>query len=374
MIYNDFKGEKLSALGLGMMRLPVKAKIYTNIDTKQVEQMVKYALDNGINYFDTAWGYHLGKSETTVGKVLSKYPRDSYNLATKFPGYDTRHFGRHEKIFEKQLEKCKTDYFDFYLMHCVDEKNIEYYLNDEKYGTVSYFVQKKKEGKIRHLGFSVHASYETFKRFLDKYGEHMEFCQIQLNWIDFNFQEANKKIELLNKLGIAIWVMEPVRGGKLAQLAPEQMAKLEKLRPGVSSVEWCFRYLQSMGTTMILSGMSNLEQIKDNVRIFSESKPTTDEENQVLYNIGYEMSGSVPCTACRYCISKCPKNIEIPDLIKIYNDNRGFDNKSIKSSVLSSIEIGKRPDDCIGCRSCEAVCPQEIRISEVFSDFKSRLK
>lgn len=201
MIYKNFKGLHLSSLGFGTMRLPTISGDVSKIDQEKVEEIFDYAIKNGVNYFDTAWGYHMGESEIAVGKALSKYKRESFYLATKFPGYDVSNMGKVAEIFEKQLKKCQVDYFDFYLVHNVCEANIEYYL-DPQYKTVEYLLEQKKNGRIKHLGFSTHADFGNFKRFLDMYGEHMEFCQIQLNYLDYEFQDAKAKIEYLRGLNI----------------------------------------------------------------------------------------------------------------------------------------------------------------------------
>ena len=217
MIYNDFQDKKLSALGMGCMRFPTCGEDKT-IDEAKTAEMFEYAINNGINYFDTAWGYHDGKSEPMVGKLLEKYPRESFYLASKFPGYAQANWGKHEEIFAKQLERCRVDYFDFYLIHNLTESNIDAYL-DDNYGDVMYFVKMREEGKIKHLGFSTHGTLDTMRRFLDKYGKYMEFCQLQVNWLDYSFQNAKAKIEMMKEYGnIPVWVMEPVRGGKLATL------------------------------------------------------------------------------------------------------------------------------------------------------------
>ena len=229
MIYKDFQDIKLSSLGLGAMRLPVIDGDDSRIDEEASMEMVAYAMEQGINYYDTAWGYHSGNSELVMGKALGRYPRESYYLATKFPGYDLANMDKVEEIFEKQLEKCGVEYFDFYLFHNVCEMNIDAYL-DEKYGIFPYLMKQKENGRIRHLGFSAHGSYDVMKRFLDAYGEQMEFCQIQLNWMDWNFQNAKEKVELLKEHGIPVWVMEPLRGGRLTSLSEEHTQKLKELR------------------------------------------------------------------------------------------------------------------------------------------------
>ena len=222
MIYKEFQDLKLSALGMGAMRLPTIGGDDSKIDAALAEKMVACAMEKGINYYDTAWGYHGEQSELVMGKLLNKYPRENYYLATKFPGYDLSNMDKVEAIFERQLEKCGVSYFDFYLFHNVCEMNFDAYL-DEKYGIFEYLMKQKENGRIRHLGFSAHGSCEVMKRFLDAYGEHMEFCQIQMNYLDWTFQDAKGKVELLKQHNIPVWVMEPVRGGKLAAL-PEQYA------------------------------------------------------------------------------------------------------------------------------------------------------
>ena len=220
MIYKDFQDLKLSALGFGNMRLPIIDGKQDQIDEAETEKMYAWAMEHGVNYYDTAWGYHDGKSEIVVGKIIQKYPRDSFYVATKFPGYDLSNFGKHEEIFNTQLEKLQMDYFDFYLFHNVCELNINQYL-DDAVSPKEFLVRMKEEGKIRHLGCSVHGNYETTKRFLDAYGDCIEFCQIQLNWIDWDFQNAKKKVELCRERNIPIWVMEPLRGGMLCKLSDE---------------------------------------------------------------------------------------------------------------------------------------------------------
>ena len=196
MIYRTFQNLKLSALGMGAMRLPVFEGDDARIDVPAAEKMVDYAMEHGVNYYDTAWGYHDGNSERVLGKALGRYPRDSFFLTDKFPGYDLSNMDKVEEIFEKQLEKCGVEYFDFYLFHNVCEMNIDAYL-DPGYGICEYLLKQKENGRIRHLGFSAHGGYQVLKRFLEAYGQSMEFCQIQLNYLDWSFQEAEKKVELL---------------------------------------------------------------------------------------------------------------------------------------------------------------------------------
>lgn len=375
MVYKNYQDLKLSALGMGAMRLPVIDGDDAKVDEKAAAEMVAYAMEKGINYYDTAWGYHNGNSEIVMGKILSQYPREQYYLATKFPGYDLSNMDKVEEIFEKQLEKCQVTYFDFYLFHNVCEMNIDAYLN-KKYGIFEYLMKQKENGRIRHLGFSAHGSYEVMKRFLEAYGEHMEFCQIQLNYLDWSFQDAKAKVELLKEYHIPVWVMEPLRGGKLAKLSEEDTNKLKTLRPDEDIPAWAFRFLQAIPeVTMILSGMSNFEQLKDNIATFEEDKPLNEKEMDTLLSIADGMlNGRVPCTACHYCVSHCPQGLDIPNLLELYNEHVFTGGGFIAPMALMAIPEEKHPSACIGCRSCEAVCPQQIKISEIMTDFADKLK
>ena len=375
MVYKKFQDLELSALGMGAMRLPVVNGSDSEIDEAATEEMVAYAMEHGINYYDTAWGYHNGNSELVMGKLLEKYPRESFYLATKFPGYDLSNMDKVQEIFEKQLEKCRVSYFDFYLFHNVCEMNIDAYL-DEKYGIFDYLMEQKKNGRIRHLGFSAHGNLDVMKRFLEAYGEHMEFCQIQLNYLDWTFQDAKEKVELLDSYHIPVWVMEPLRGGKLAKLSETDEAKLKSMRPDEGIPAWAFRFIQSIPSVAVtLSGMSNFQQLKENIATFETEKPLDETEMKELLAIADGMlDGTLPCTACHYCVSHCPKGLDIPRLLELYNEHHFTGGGFIAPMVVGTLAEDKRPDSCIGCRSCEAVCPQQIKISEAMADFASRLK
>ncbi|MDE6313559.1 MAG: aldo/keto reductase [Lachnospiraceae bacterium] len=375
MIYRDFQNIKLSGMGLGMMRLPVVKGNDAEIDEAAAAEMIDYAYKNGINYFDTAWGYHNGNSELVAGKYLSKYPRDSYYLATKFPGYDLSNMNKVEEIFEKQLEKCQTTYFDFYLFHNVYEGNVDGYLNPD-YGIMKYLLKQKNNGRIRHLGFSAHGSVEVMKRFLDVYGEHMEFCQLQLNYMDWHFQGAKEKYELIQKANIPVWVMEPLRGGKLANVPEDMAAQLKKMREDENMPAWAFRFLQTLpGVTMVLSGMSNMEQLKENMATWKEDKPLTTEEFEKLVSFADEETrkGGLPCTACHYCTSHCPQSLPIPELIALYNEHKITGGGFLAPMAVASMPKEQHPSNCVGCRSCEQVCPQQIKISQAMSEFSSMI-
>ncbi len=374
MIYRDFQDIKLSGLGLGMMRLPVIDGNDSQVDEVKAAEMIDYAMKNGINYYDTAWGYHSGNSEITAGKFLSKYPRESYYLASKFPGYDNSNMPKVKEIFEKQLEKCQTSYFDFYLFHNVYEGNIDDYLNPE-FGILDYLLEQKRNGRIRHLGFSAHGDLAVIQRFLDAYGEHMEFCQLQINYMDWHFQNAKAKTELIRKYNIPVWVMEPLRGGKLAD-APEDMKKeMLEMRPNESIPSWAFRFLQTIGVTVVLSGMSDMEQLKENIAVWETDKPLTSEEFDRIIELADDETrkGGLPCTACHYCTSHCPQKLPIPELIALYNEHKITGGGFLAPMAVGSMPKNKRPANCIGCKSCEQVCPQQIKISEAMKEFSAAI-
>ncbi len=363
MQYNDFQDLSLSRLGFGTMRLPTKEGA---IDTDLTTQMIDYALEHGINYFDTAYPYMGSKSEIVVGQALARHPREKFFLADKFPGHQIAETYYPEEIFEEQLQKCKVDYFDFYLLHNIYENSFFVY-TDPQWHIIPYFIEQKKKGRIRHLGFSCHANIETLRKFLDLYGDVMEFCQIQLNYLDWTLQKAKAKYDLLTERGIPVWVMEPVRGGKLANLPEEDRQRLAAIRPDESAAAWAFRWLTSLpNVKMILSGMSNLPQMEDNVKTFSTDKPLNDNEIQMLFDIAEKMKDSVPCTACRYCCDGCPMQLDIPMLMQSYNDLH-FATSLTPVMQIEALPEEKRPSACIACGACASACPQKIDIPDIMA-------
>ena len=372
MKYAEFKDKKLSLLGYGAMRLPTLADS-KEIDEEETERIIDRAVEAGINYFDTAYPYHGGKSEIVVGKILFKYPRESYYLATKYPGHQVLDDYNPAPIFEEQLKKCGVDYFDFYLLHNVNESSLPVYL-DKDLGIIEYFLEQKRLGRIKHLGFSTHGSPENMREFLSIVGDKMEFCQIQLNYLDWSLQRAEEKCKILAEYNIPVWVMEPVRGGRLVNKLPDwAKEKLTNLRPDESVASWCFRWLmQISGVKMILSGMSTMEQLEDNLKTFNNDTPLTGEENTTLYEIAEALKNSVPCTSCKYCLAGCPMELNIPMLIEIYNDIRYAPgvNSALKIEFLPE---DKRPTACIGCGTCIKICPQKIDIPKTMIELSKAL-
>ena len=371
MITSDFQGKQLPLLGFGTMRLPTHAD--GTIDEAQVAEMTAYAMAHGVNYFDTAHPYHGGESERVLGRVLKAYPRDSFFLATKYPGHQIVSTGYNPgEVFEEQLEKCGVEDFDFYLLHNVYEKSMETYL-DPRWGIIDYFKEQKRLGRIRHLGFSCHADTKGLETFLDACGDCMEFCQIQLNYLDWTLQDARGKWELLTRRGIPVWVMEPVRGGKLASLPDAEAEKLKALRSDASIASWGFRFLQGLpNVQMILSGMSNMEQMQDNVKTFTSREPLSDGEVSLLLDIAERIKDSVPCTACRYCCDGCPVGLDIPWLIGIYNELRLSAAMNLAMRI-EAIPEEKKPTACIGCGQCTRMCPQNIDVPGILADFAEKM-
>ncbi|TJW11279.1 aldo/keto reductase [Parvibacter caecicola] len=393
MIYDEFLGSAVGLLGFGAMRLPVVDGDQAAIDQPALDAMVDTAIASGVNYFDTAYPYHDGLSEVALGKSLARYPRDSYYLADKYPGHQIADSYNPAQIFEEQLAKCGVGHFDFYLLHNVYENSIDVY-TDEKWGIADYFAEQKRLGRISHLGFSSHGRPDNLAAFLDygarKYaalkekapevaalfaGENIfEFCQIQLNYLDWTLQRAEEKCAMLENAGVPVVVMEPLRGGRLAQLEPAQMDALETAAAGRSTVEWSFRWLQGLGNVkVVLSGMSNLEQVQNNCRIFAERQPLAAVEAAALLEVAETLKGGVPCTACRYCVDTCPKQIDIPMMLATYNDLQ-FASSFTVSMQMDAVEEEHRAADCIDCRRCSRLCPQGIDIPEALSELAGALE
>ena len=373
MIQRAFHNVNLSLLGFGAMRLPLSGDAWNApVDEAAVNEMICFAHENGVNYFDTAYAYHNGESECVLGRVLGQFPRESYYLATKYPGHQVSSSYNPQIIFEEQLQKCGVEYFDFYLLHNVYENSIQTYM-DPRWGIIDYFLEQKKNGRIRHFGFSCHGYMENLKYFLDKYGDVMEFCQIQMNYLDWSLQDAKSKYELLTERNIPVWVMEPVRGGALAKLPEPGQRKLKAMRPEASVAAWAFRWLQGLpNVKMILSGMSNMDQVMDNVKTFTVENPLDSKETGLLYQIASEMKNSLPCTACRYCCPECPKGLDIPMLIGHYNEARFSPVVNI-GMRMDALPAEKLPSACIGCGRCGKMCPQNIDIPLAMKEFAEAL-
>ena len=386
MLYKSFQDLKLSRLGMGNMRLPTVGK-NGPIDEVKAREIIDYAYAHGINYFDTAYRYHGGESESFIGKALSNYPRDSWYLASKMPGH-MMHYKDGKlgfqgylsglrassiaEIFEEQLEKCRVDYFDFYLLHNLCETSYDFYTNEEL-GVVDYLLEQKKRGRIRHLGLSAHGRAETIEKFLDKF-DCFEFVQIQLNYLDWTLQNAKAKYDLLAQRGIPVIVMEPCRGGKLASLDTQTEQAFKKVRPADSIASWAFRFVKSLpGVLVVLSGMTELNQLKDNIKTFSDPTPISEQETAVIQTAVSKLLDLVPCTACRYCCEACPQGLDIPKLISMYNE-LSFDNAPMLRSTVQAMKPAELPAACLGCGACAKLCPQGIDIPAIMKKMDEAIR
>lgn len=386
MLYKSFADLKLSTLGMGNMRLPTQGE-RGPIDREKARAIIEHAYESGINYFDTAYRYHGGESELVVGEVLSQYPRDTWYLASKMPGHMMNYkdgklgfqgYLAGEKIdsiaqiFEEQLQKCQVEYFDFYLLHNVCETSWDFYTNEEL-DVIGYLLEQKKQGRIHHLGFSSHGRAETIDAFLNKYPGCFEFVQIQLNYLDWSLQGADEKYAVLEKHGIPVIVMEPCRGGKLAALLEQAEKLLKAVRPEDTNASWAFRFLQSLpNVQVVLSGMSTMEQLEENIQLFSKEDAATEADKTLLEQVTAILADTVPCTACRYCVEDCPMGLDIPKLIAYYNELR-VDGMGLLSYNMGVMQPEELPSACIGCGSCARVCPQGIDIPGIMRDFSEKL-
>lgn len=386
MIYKPFKGMQLSMLGMGNMRLPT-IEPRGPIDEGKAAAIIEHAYRSGINYFDTAYRYHGGASEPLVGRVLSQFPRDTWYLATKFPGHMMQvvdgkiqlvgylageQIDSVAQIFEDQLRRCGVDCFDFYLLHNICETSFDFYTN-EAIGVVDYLIAQKKAGRIRHLGLSAHGRADTIDKFLS-WRNDFEFVQLQLNYLDWKLQDAARKYEVVTRHGLPVIVMEPVRGGRLASLKDDEQAILAESGKAASAASWAFRYLQGLpNVQVVLSGMTTMAQLEENLRIFEVMNPLDEGEQALLARVTERMAEMVPCTGCEYCLEHCPQGLDIPKLLSMYNEIR-FENPNILRFTLDAMSPDELPGACIGCGACAAQCPQGIDIPDVMRKFDTLLK
>ncbi len=366
MIYNDFNGDKLSRLGFGCMRFKTDPET-GEIDQQKVNAMFDLAISQGVNYFDTAYPYLGGKSEIAMAEALKKYPRESYYLADKFPGHSLPGPVDNIALFNVSLNKCRTDYFDFYLLHNITEWSVKIY-ESEEYHIIPDMIRMKEEGKIRHLGFSFHGGPELLEEFLNRHEGVFEFVQIQCNYLDWTLQNAKKKYDIITDRGLGVWVMEPCRGGKLAQLSDANMARLKAFDLQRSAASYAFRFLQGLEQVkMILSGMNEVAQVEDNLNTFASYEPLSPEERQTLLEIAEGMKKGVPCTGCRYCCAGCPMELDIPFLLECYNDYR-YAESLTASQRLDGLAEDKKPASCIACGQCSHACPQGIDVPAALAE------
>lgn len=362
MQYSKFDSihRKISKLGFGLMRLPKLKDDEDTIDREEAFRLIDLAMKSGVNYYDTAYFYHGGDSEAFAREALSRYPRESFCLATKLPGSYMRDENKHtDEIFNGQLEKCGVDYFDFYLLHAVNRDIMKTFEADKSY---EYLTEQKKVGKIKYLGFSYHGDLEFFEELVDKY--EWDFVQLQINYYDWEAQNAKAFYKILADRSIPCIVMEPVRGGSLHTLNDEARAVFDELGDA-SYASYALRYVAQLPNVLTtLSGMSTYEQVADNLETFKECKPLSDDEAKAVEkaNVLFRKNFAVPCTDCKYCVEHCPANVDIPLNFKAYNEYNKTRDKSDFNKEYSLVPDNRRATLCIECGACKSHCPQQIDI------------
>ena len=354
-----------SLLGFGCMRFPKLSPDLPDIDESLAEQMIDIAYQSGVNYFDTAYPYHQGMSEPFLGKVMQKYPRNSYFLATKMPGWELKDVNDAIRIFNQQLSHLKTEYIDFYLCHALSKNGFEIYKNKQM---MDFLFRMKKEGKIKYLGFSFHDTPEVLEEIIAYYP--WDFVQLQLNYLDWDFQNAKRQYEIVKAYDLPVIVMEPVRGGTLAILSEESSKILKDYHPEASVASWAIRYAASKEQVMVvLSGMSNLDQTLDNIRTLTHFRPINDEEQFIIDQAlkVFLENNTIPCTNCKYCMP-CPQGVDIPRIFEIYNQYKL--SKFEKQFVYQYLALGedKMANHCVECYQCVEQCPQSIKIVDQLNE------
>ena len=353
-------GLETSLLGFGCMRFPTTAD--GKIDEAEAQAMLDRAIAEGVNYIDTAYPYHNGESEPFVGRALQKYDRRSFYLATKLPAWLVKSREDAERYFEEQLRRLQTDYIDFYLLHAMSGES---YRKMVELGVVAYCEKLKEEGRIRYFGFSFHDSYEAFAEILGS--RDWDFCQIQLNYMDAEEQAGMRGYRLAEEKGVPLVIMEPVKGGSLAVFADDITEKLRALDHEASTASFALRWVGSLpNVKVILSGMSTMEQVEDNLKTFSEFKPLSGREASVIEEIVDMIKGRVQngCTGCRYCMP-CPAGVNIPECFSVWNTYHMYQNYNmVKWKWENGIGEAAQAKNCIKCGKCEALCPQKLSIRE----------
>ncbi len=367
-------GIEISRLGLGNMRLPVKTPIKREanpmIDYAKGQMLVDLAYESGVNYFDTAYMYHAGKSEKFIGSALKKYPRDSYYIADKLPVWMCASKKDMERIFNKQLSRCDVDYFDFYLLHALDGKA---WAKCEKFGAVDFVEQKRKEGKVKYFGFSFHGTIDELKTIVNAH--KWDFAQIQLNYLDWKNQRADEQYQILTDAGIPVVIMEPVRGGKLADPPKNVKELFHNYDSSKSYASWAIRFAATHENVLtVLSGMNAPEQMRDNINSLTDFKPLNEKELKLCANAAGLMNKNdvIPCTGCDYCANYCPQEVKISTVFSVYNDYKnGEATLDAAKEAYSKIDINA--SSCINCKSCESHCPQSITIADMMQNTVKKL-
>lgn len=363
-----FKDTEVSLLGLGTMRLPCKTALKREsnplINYDKGQKLVDIAYENGVNYFDTAYMYHVGKSEKFIGTALKKYPRDSYFLADKLPIWMCPKKSDMEKVFAKQLQRTGHDYFDFYLLHSLNKENFD---KCEEFGAYDFVCKKREEGKVKNIGFSFHGTIDDLKRIVAAH--KWDFAQIQLNYLDWKNQQAEEQYQILTDAGIPVIIMEPVRGGKLANVSAEIEEMFKKAEPEKSVASWAIGFAASHSNVLtILSGMNSEEQLYDNLNTLTDFEPFDKRKMQICFNAASLMNKAdiIPCTGCDYC-AECPKSVKISSVFAVYNKVKNGE-ISLEDGKKAYAKIENNASECIGCGKCASHCPQGIEIPTLLKE------
>ncbi len=353
-------------IALGCMRLPMKNE---KIDMVELDKMVEYAMEHGANYFDTAYMYVEGKSENAIGEILKKYPRESFMLADKCPAYLVKTKEDSRKLCKEQLKKCQVDYFDNYMVHNINKNTISNYRDNDMYGEL---LKLKNEGLIKHLGFSFHGDPSMLKEVINEH--KWDFCQLQINYLDWEVVNADELYDIADKANVPIIVMEPLRGGTLCNLPQKAAEQLKSNCPDDTQASFGLRWSASKDRVItILSGMSNLQQLKENIDTFVNYKKMSEKELETAQKIAriIQSQGAINCTACKYCLEVCPRGINIPAIFGLYNLYKGNTNKNAGFMFVynyNALEESTKADKCINCNLCNRNCPQNLEIPKLLKD------
>lgn len=358
--YREMKhGERVSLLGFGCMRFPMKQD--GSIDEEEAEKMIALAMKQGVNYIDTAFPYHNGESEPFLGRVLKQYERSSFYLATKLPMFKIKTLQEAKEMFENQLQRLDTEYFDFYLLHAMSKERFD--IVKEQH-IIDYLEEQQKAGRIKNLGFSFHDEYEVFESMI--HYRDWDFCQIQYNYIDRNIQAGDRGYALCKEKGVPMVVMEPIKGGNLAFLPKDIALDFKQVDPNASVSSWALRWVGSHDNVkVILSGMSTMEQVEDNLHTFASFKPLTEKEEMIVETVAEKILSRTRngCTACQYCMP-CPFGVNIPGNFKLWNEYARYGNPVSIKQKKASMKEEEMAQNCKECGRCETLCPQHIAIRE----------
>lgn len=370
VVKRKFKSLEIPLLGFGCMRLPMNKN--NEVDMTELEKMVEYSMNHGANYFDTAYMYVDSKSETVMGKVLKKYKREDFILADKSPIYKMKTIEDVRRIFNEQLKKCQVEYFDFYMCHNINKNTVDTYRKVNMYDEL---LKLKQEGKIKYLGFSFHGTPEILKEVVKEH--KWDFCQLQINYLDWEVVKGKEQYEIAQSAGIPVTVMEPLRGGGLVNLSEKSLSRLKESYPDTTPAEFGLRWAASRKNVItVLSGMSNLEQMKQNIETFINYKDMTPEEEKVADEMAriIQSQGEINCTACKYCCEVCPKGINIPAVFSLYNQYKIVKNKMMFGIYYETLSDDEKPEQCIKCGLCNKNCPQNLEIPQLLEKIANEYK